>query len=394
MIEVKNLTKKYGSHTVVKHLTFNIEEGRIYGFLGPNGAGKSTTMNMITGCLPMTEGEVIIDGHDIYQDPVEAKKCIGYLPEIPPLYPELTPEEYLTFVAQAKGCADVPRSVADAMEKTDITAMKDRLIKNLSKGYKQRVGIAQALLGDPKLIILDEPTVGLDPRQIIEIRGLIRSLGEKHTVVLSSHILAEIAAVCDHVMIISHGRMVASDTLQNIEKTFNEENVLRLCVRGVREKIEAVLRTLKDLDRYEVNELRDGTCAVDVYPAAGKEVNETLFYEFAQAKLPILTMTDSGLSLEEIFVKLTADNDSDDEEEPDTLPEEEAEAEDEEIEEEKPAAPAPKPAPAPKKAERPQKEEEYRPLFGKKAEDDEEDDDGNDRDGYKPLFSGKRGDNE
>ncbi|MCQ2424575.1 MAG: ABC transporter ATP-binding protein [Lachnospiraceae bacterium] len=402
MIEVKNLTKKYGSHTVVKHLNFTIDEGKIYGFLGPNGAGKSTTMNMITGCLPMTEGEVVIDGHDIFSDPVEAKKCIGYLPEIPPLYPELTPEEYLTFVAEAKGCADPAGAVADAMEKTDITGMKDRLIKNLSKGYKQRVGIAQALLGNPKLIILDEPTVGLDPRQIIEIRGLIRMLGEKHTVILSSHILAEISAVCDHVMIISHGRMVASDTLDNIEKAYNSENVLRVRARGEAKRISAMLRAEKDVADFELDEMRDGTCNIAIHAAPGVTLNETIFRLFADAKCPILTMTDSGLSLEEIFVKLTSDNDAGDDEDEEV-------GEEGEEEEEEDEAPAPVSAPAPKKPAAPTEESasealknEYHFLFSRKDEDEDEDeeedvtgeekddgDDDDDDDDYKPLFSGK-----
>ena len=405
MIEVKNLTKKYGSHTVVKHLNFTIDEGKIYGFLGPNGAGKSTTMNMITGCLPMTEGEVIIDGHDIFSDPVEAKKCIGYLPEIPPLYPELTPEEFLTFVAEAKGCADVAGSVADAMEKTDITGMKDRLIKNLSKGYKQRVGIAQALLGNPKLIILDEPTVGLDPRQIIEIRGLIRMLGEKHTVILSSHILAEISAVCDHVMIISHGRMVASDTLDNIANSFNSENVLRIRVRGEANRVSALLRAEKEISDFELDEMRDGTCSAAIHAAPGVRLNEKIFHLFADAKLPILTMTNDGLSLEEIFVKLTSDNDTD-EEEDETV----SDAESVEADEDEDADEAESPAPAPQKAAAPKPEGEnakgeYHSLFSRREEDDDEDeeadetgdendDDGDDDSGnaandYKPLFSGK-----
>ena len=395
MIEVKNLTKNYGSHTVVDHLNFTIDEGKIYGFLGPNGAGKSTTMNMITGCLPMTEGEVVIDGHDIFSDPVEAKKRIGYLPEIPPLYPELTPEEYLTFVAEAKGCADVAGSVAEAMEKTDITSRKDRLIKNLSKGYKQRVGIAQALLGNPKLIILDEPTVGLDPRQIIEIRRLIRDLGERHTVILSSHILAEISAVCDHVMIISHGKLVASDTLDNIEKSFNSENVLRVRVRGEANRISALLRAEKDVAGFELDEMRDGTCHVAIHADPGTVLNETIFRLFADAKCPILTMTDDGLSLEEIFVKLTSDNDTEEEEE-------DEEKEEAENDEEKTPAPAPKKPAAPKSE--PDDKGEYRSLFSRKEEDEDEDeeedvtgeekddgDDNDDNDGdYKPLFSGKR----
>ena len=226
MIEVRNLTKKYGGNTVVNHLTFTIEPGRIYGFLGPNGAGKSTTMNMITGCLAPTEGQVLINGHDIFDDALAAKRCIGYLPENPPVYPDMTPEEYLRFVAEAKGIkpSAVYEEICRVMKETDITDMKDRLIKNLSKGYRQRVGIAQAMLGEPELIILDEPTVGLDPRQISGIRELIAKLGQSRTIILSSHILAEVSAVCDHVMIINRGNLVASDTLENIRRDNTPEN--------------------------------------------------------------------------------------------------------------------------------------------------------------------------
>ena len=214
MIEVTNLTKKYGKHTAVDHLSFRVEKGQIYGFLGPNGAGKSTTMNIITGYLAPSQGTVIVNGKDIQKEPEEAKKCIGYLPELPPVYADMTVEEYLRFAAELKKIPKAQRAeqVAKVMEMTRITDMKKRLIRNLSKGYKQRVGLAQAILGDPEVIILDEPTVGLDPKQIIEIRDLIRSLGKNHTVILSSHILSEVSAVGDHIMIISHGKLVASDS--------------------------------------------------------------------------------------------------------------------------------------------------------------------------------------
>ncbi|MBQ3591170.1 MAG: ABC transporter ATP-binding protein, partial [Clostridia bacterium] len=214
MIEVKHLVKRYGDFEAVRDVSFTVEKGRIYGFLGPNGAGKSTTMNIITGCLAATEGEVTINGYDIYEDPVEAKSCIGYLPEIPPLYTDMTPDEYLYFVGKAKGLKGkaLEDGVDKVIAKTSLTPMRSRLIKNLSKGYKQRVGIAQAILGDPEIIILDEPTVGLDPLQIIEIRDLIQALGRDHTVILSSHILSEVQAVCQTVMIIHKGKLVACDT--------------------------------------------------------------------------------------------------------------------------------------------------------------------------------------
>ena len=236
MIEVSNLVKKYGDHTAVDHLSFQIEKGKIYGFLGPNGAGKSTTMNMITGYIASTEGKVMIDGHDILEEPEAAKKCIGYLPEMPPLYFDMTVLEYMKFAADLK---KIPRNqkdkqIKEVMDMVKITDMKDRLIKNLSKGYRQRVGLAQAILGYPEVIILDEPTVGLDPKQIIEIRDLIKSLKQKHTVILSSHILSEVRAVCDYVLIISHGKLVASDTPDNLERLAAGSNSLLMKVNDRR----------------------------------------------------------------------------------------------------------------------------------------------------------------
>lgn len=222
MIEVKHLCRKYGEHRAVDDLSFTIENGYVYGFLGPNGAGKSTTMNMITGCLAATSGQILIDGYDIFEDAQEAKKRIGYLPEIPPLYQDMTVREFLNFVAKAKG---VPKQALDeqlfsVVSLAGLEEVEERLIKNLSKGYKQRVGIAQALLANPEIIILDEPTVGLDPKQIIEVRDLIRELGKDHTVILSSHILSEVRSVCDQILIISKGKLVANDTPENLEKLY------------------------------------------------------------------------------------------------------------------------------------------------------------------------------
>lgn len=227
MIKVEHLTKYYGEFMAVDDLSFEIEEGHVYGFLGPNGAGKSTTMNIMTGCLSATEGTVTINGYDILEEPLQAKRCIGYLPEHPPLYTNETPEEYLRFVGEAKGLRgqELQQQIAEVMEQTKITEVKSRLISNLSKGYKQRVGIAQALLGNPKVIILDEPTVGLDPIQIIEIRDLVRQLGEHHTVILSSHILSEVQAICEKVLIIAKGRLLAFDEPKNLEKLTNKENL-------------------------------------------------------------------------------------------------------------------------------------------------------------------------
>ena len=233
MITVEHLTKRYGSVTAVDDISFTLETGHIYGFLGPNGAGKSTTMNIMTGCLAASAGEVTIDGHDIFEDARQAKRLIGYLPEIPPLYTDETPWEYLCFVAQAKGipAKQIPDEVARVVAETRLDEMAGRLIRNLSKGYRQRVGIAQALLGSPPYIILDEPTVGLDPLQIIEIRDLIRQLGEKHTVILSSHILSEVQAICESVLIIAHGKLVAFDTPQNLEKMLTAAGRMTLCAR-------------------------------------------------------------------------------------------------------------------------------------------------------------------
>ena len=218
MIDISHLTKRYGDHTAVSDLSLNIVSGKIYGFLGPNGAGKSTTMNIITGYIAATEGTVKIDGFDILKQPEEARKCVGYLPELPPLYMDMTVEEYLKFVADLKKIPkqEKRQSIAEVMELTKIADVKNRLIRNLSKGYRQRVGLAQAIIGYPEVIILDEPTVGLDPKQIIEIRELIQSLGKKHTVILSSHILSEVREVCEHIFILSKGRLVASDTTEHL----------------------------------------------------------------------------------------------------------------------------------------------------------------------------------
>ena len=254
VIEVSGLTKRYGKNTAVDHLSFRVKKGQIYGFLGPNGAGKTTTMNMLTGYLAPTEGQIRIDGHDISEEPVEARRCIGYLPEIPPLYLDMTPLEYLRFAAELKGVAKEKREaeVERVMEKTQIQDMQERLIRHLSKGYRQRVGLAQALLGDPEVLILDEPMVGLDPKQIIEIRELIRSLGKKHTVILSSHILSEITSICDHVMIISHGKLAASDTPENLSHYMKNSDVCELKIRGSREACDQARELLKRVKGLEI----------------------------------------------------------------------------------------------------------------------------------------------
>ena len=254
VIEVSGLTKRYGKNTAVDHLSFRVKKGQIYGFLGPNGAGKTTTMNMLTGYLAPTEGQIRIDGHDISEEPVEARRRIGYLPEIPPLYLDMTPLEYLRFAAELKGVAKEKREseVERVMEKTQIQDMQERLIRHLSKGYRERVGLAQALLGDPEVLILDEPMVGLDPKQIIEIRELIRSLGKKHTVILSSHILSEITSICDHVMIISRGKLAASDTPENLSHYMKNSDVCELKIRGSREACDQARELLKRVKGLEI----------------------------------------------------------------------------------------------------------------------------------------------
>ena len=311
MIEVNNLVKRYGDHTAVDHLSFKIEKGKIYGFLGPNGAGKSTTMNMITGYIASTEGTVTIDGHDILDEPEQAKKCIGYLPEMPPLYFDMTVLEYMNFVADLKKIPkDKKKSmVAEVMEMVKITDMKNRLIKNLSKGYRQRVGLAQAILGYPEVIILDEPTVGLDPKQIIEIRDLIKSLKEKHTVILSSHILSEVSAVCDYVLIISHGKLVASDTPENLGKLAEGSNTLNLIVKGEKDKICTALGQIEGVKNVTAADAKEEHAwNVNVSTNEDRDVREEVFFKMADAKCPILEMQFRKVSLEEIFLELTEDD--------------------------------------------------------------------------------------
>lgn len=315
MIEVSHLTKRYGAHTAVSDLSFTVEKGQIYGFLGPNGAGKSTTMNIMTGCLAATSGEVKIGGHDIFEEAEAAKSLIGYLPEQPPLYPDRTPREYLTFVAQAKGVSsqEIQEQITRVMEVTQITDMADRLIKNLSKGYRQRVGIAQALLGKPEVIILDEPTVGLDPRQIIEIRELIQELGKTHTVILSSHILSEVQAVCQTILIISAGKLVACDTPENLEKLFAGQSTILLVADADEETVKGILSRTEDVSASDFTSLEGGKTAVRI--ETGTDEPETLcrrlFFAFAEAKTAILEMKTDRASLEDIFIELTAEEAAD-----------------------------------------------------------------------------------
>ena len=313
MIEVKHLTKKYGSGVAVSDLSFKVESGKIYGFLGPNGAGKSTTMNIIAGCLAPTEGQVLIGGYDICEEPDEAKRLIGYLPEQPPLYPDMTPEEYLTFVGRAKGLrgADLHEEIEYVMDATCIGGMRSRLIKNLSKGYKQRVGIAQAMLGSPEIIILDEPTVGLDPRQIIYIRSLIKKLGERHTVILSSHILSEISAVCDYVMIISHGKLVASSPIDDLGSALGEEKATEITVRASVTELSALLENIGAVDGYEIDPTdEEGVLNARLTTEDEGALREQLFSALAGAGMTVYRIQPVTRTLEEMFLRLTQEDDA------------------------------------------------------------------------------------
>ena len=310
MIEVSNLVKKYGDHTAVDHLSFQIEKGKIYGFLGPNGAGKSTTMNMITGYIAPTEGEVLIDGIDIMDEPELAKKNIGYLPEIPPLYPDLKVREYLSFVAELKKVSKKDRDIEvhKIMSKTKTLDVSERLIKHLSKGYKQRVGLAGAMMGNPDILILDEPTVGLDPSQIIEMRELIRELSKNHTVLLSSHIMQEISAVCDEIIIINEGKMITKDTPENITKKMVDTNGVHVVVKGDKTKLKEALRTISGIKNVSYDNDKDteeDTTGLTIYCAEDEDIRVDLFYALAKAECPLIEMNKLDTSLEDAFLALT-----------------------------------------------------------------------------------------
>lgn len=308
MIEINNLVKKYGNHLAVDHLSLKVEKGKVYGFLGPNGAGKSTTMNILTGYLAPTEGQVTINGHDILNDAEEAKKCIGYLPEQPPLYPDMTVAEYLKFAAELKKIPkkEQEQMIAEVMELTKITEVERKLIRNLSKGYKQRVGLAQAILGYPDLLILDEPTVGLDPKQIIEIRDLIKKLSEDKTIIFSSHILSEVSAVCDYIFIISHGKLVASDSKEGLLGRMKGAQLLEAAVKGERENVCQVLEQLPHVESFEVEEgWEKGLWQVKLKAEPGQDIREDLFYSLAEARLALFSLQNGNKSLEDIFLELT-----------------------------------------------------------------------------------------
>ncbi|SFB20974.1 ABC-2 type transport system ATP-binding protein [Acetitomaculum ruminis DSM 5522] len=311
MIEVNNLVKKYGNHLALDHISFKIEKGHIYGLLGPNGAGKSTTMNILTGYLAATEGEVIIDGHSIFDEPDLAKKNIGYLPEQPPVYMDFTVFEYLKFAAELKGIKKNERlkNIKEAMEMARVFDVKDRIIKNLSKGYRQRVGLAQAILGFPDIIILDEPTVGLDPKQIIEMRELIRNLGKKHTVILSSHILSEVSEICDYILIISGGKLVASDKASNLSNMKEEKQKVKLVVKcEINRAKEIALKVTEDVKVKSTPQKE----YVEVEAFAKEDIREAISIAYMNEKCPIIAMSSNETSLEDVFLELTSGNNTKD----------------------------------------------------------------------------------
>lgn len=306
MIEVKNLSKSYGNKLAVNDISFSVGEGEILGFLGPNGAGKSTTMNILTGYLSSSGGEAVINGADILEDPAAAKRSIGYLPELPPLYLDMTVTEYLNFVYDLKKCKLPRRShLAEICSLVKITDVSKRVIRNLSKGYRQRVGLAQALVGNPKVLILDEPTVGLDPKQIIEIRTLIKRLGKNHTVILSSHILSEVQAVCDRIVVIDKGKLVANDTTENLSRSLSADHKLLVQIEGPVKEVQQLLKAIPDMVEVHLNRTFDGVSEFELNAKDGADVRREVFKRMAARSYPILLMRSSELTLEEIFLKLT-----------------------------------------------------------------------------------------
>ena len=307
MIEVKNLCKSYGNKQAVDNVSFSAAESEILGFLGPNGAGKSTTMNILTGYLSSSGGEALINGVDILEDPVAAKKDIGYLPEQPPLYLDMTVDEYLGFVYSLKKCRLPKKSHLDEIcGLVKITDVRRRVIRNLSKGYRQRVGLAQALVGNPKVLILDEPTVGLDPKQIIEIRTLIKRLGKNHTVILSSHILSEVQAVCDRIVVINKGKLVANDTAEHLSRNLSADHKLTVQIEGPSKEVQSLLSGIPDMVEVHFNRTVDkGVEEYELNAREGADIRREVFKRMAQRNYPILLMRSSELTLEEIFLKLT-----------------------------------------------------------------------------------------
>ena len=316
MLEVKDLNVYYGMIQAIKGISFEVNQGEVIALIGANGAGKSTTMNMMTGYIAATSGTVKINGYDILKNPEQAKKSIGYLPELPPVYPDMTVYEYLRFVAELKKVKKNERQVQieDVMKQTQIEDVKGRLIKNLSKGYKQRVGLAQAIIGYPEVIILDEPTVGLDPKQIIEIRELIRELAKKHTIILSSHILSEVSAVCDHIMIISKGKLVASDTPEGLMTLLKGGRQMKLSVLGEQSKVEELLQSMESVKDFSMQPPRaEGMVSVNIRTEDTEDIRVELFHRLAAADMPIMELSLSEKSLEDVFLELTGEEDKENE---------------------------------------------------------------------------------
>lgn len=307
MIQVSNLTKKYGKNVAVDNVSFTIEKGHIYGLLGPNGAGKSTTMNMITGYISSTSGTITIDGHDVVKEPEQARKLLGYLPELPPLYMDMTVYEYLKFVAQLKKIKRKERieQVEKAIEQMKLEKVADRLIANLSKGYRQRVGFAQALIGDPQILILDEPSVGLDPKQIIEMRELIEELGQNRTVILSSHIMQEISAVCDHILIISHGKLIASGTVEELVAMSEHGEKLEVTIEGDKELLEDLFSQIDCVESVKITEHSGIATANVVMNKGAKDIRKDVYTYFKDKNASILNMNLVKTTLEDIFLELT-----------------------------------------------------------------------------------------
>lgn len=306
MVEIQNLTKYYGNKAALKGVSFTINENEVLGFLGPNGAGKSTTLNIMAGVIPSTGGTVRIQGYDIAQQPVKAKRCIGFLPEIPPVYPDMKVKEYLYFVAGLKGIPAAKRKgeVERVMERLKITDVQKRLIRNLSKGYKQRVGFAQALLGDPPVLILDEPTVGLDPTQLMEVRNLILDLKHNHAIILSSHILGEISAVCDRIVVINHGEIKADDTIENLEENQQTNTVLRLKIQGSSREVPKIARSVDGVMRVDnIQFVKTGVYTYDV-EIENDSVRNALLSALLQQGLEVLEVSAEKKNLEQVFVKL------------------------------------------------------------------------------------------
>ncbi len=308
MIKVSNLKKSYGSFKALHGISFTVEQGHVYGFLGPNGAGKSTTMNIITGCLAASDGTVTVNGHDIFAEPVAAKKCIGYLPEQPPVYLDMKVCEYLDFVGRAKGLrgSELYSQIDEVIELTGLENVHNRLIKNLSKGYRQRVGIAQAMLGNPEVIILDEPTVGLDPIQIIEIRELIKSLAVTHTVILSSHILGEISAVCDRIMIIANGRLVANDTIDGLLSTYASVSTLEVLCRCSKDRAKSTLTAVENVRELTVQDTEEaGVCMATLSYNREDDIRDSVWKTLVASGISVLGILPKSMTLEDVFISLT-----------------------------------------------------------------------------------------